>query len=85
MADWQTIDELHDISADLPRFTKALTELATRLGLISRLWRQITFRCAAIRIPPPSAGVGALSSVVRCYLRTSLTVGLSACLSCTSL
>ncbi|WP_314418112.1 VOC family protein [Pseudescherichia vulneris] len=33
MADWQTIDELHDISADLPRFTTALTELATRLGL----------------------------------------------------
>ncbi len=33
MADWQSIDELHDISADLPRFTKALTELATRLGL----------------------------------------------------
>lgn len=33
MADWQTIDELHDISADLPRFTQALTELATRLGL----------------------------------------------------
>ena len=33
MAHWQTIDELHDISADLPRFTQALTELATRLGL----------------------------------------------------
>ncbi|WJD48849.1 VOC family protein [Enterobacter sp. PGRG2] len=33
MAHWQTIDELHDISADLPRFTLALTELATRLGL----------------------------------------------------
>lgn len=33
MAHWQAVDELHDISADLPRFTKALTELATRLGL----------------------------------------------------
>lgn len=33
MANWQVVDELHDISADLPRFTKALTELATRLGL----------------------------------------------------
>ncbi|MFB5743519.1 VOC family protein [Cedecea sp. P7760] len=33
MANWQAVDELHDISADLPRFTKALTELATRLGL----------------------------------------------------
>ncbi|WP_316383189.1 VOC family protein [Enterobacter mori] len=33
MANWQTIDELHDISADLPRFTQAFTELATRLGL----------------------------------------------------
>ncbi|WP_312739679.1 VOC family protein [Cedecea neteri] len=33
MAHWQAVDELHDISADLPKFTKALTELATRLGL----------------------------------------------------
>ena len=33
MANWQTIDELHDISADLPRFTQAFTELSTRLGL----------------------------------------------------
>lgn len=33
MANWQSIDELHDISADLPRFTQAFTELATRLGL----------------------------------------------------
>lgn len=33
MANWQTIDELHDISADLPRFTAALTELSTRVGL----------------------------------------------------
>ncbi|MCP5904931.1 metalloprotein, partial [Klebsiella pneumoniae] len=23
MANWHTIDELHDISADLPRFTQA--------------------------------------------------------------
>lgn len=33
MANWHTIDELHDISADLPRFIQAFTELATRLGL----------------------------------------------------
>ncbi len=33
MANWHTIDELHDISADLPRFIRAFTELATRLGL----------------------------------------------------
>ena len=33
MANWHSIDELHDISADLPRFTQAFTELATRLGL----------------------------------------------------
>ncbi|MGO3449012.1 MAG: VOC family protein, partial [Kluyvera intermedia] len=33
MANWQTIDELQDISADLPRFTDALTALAERLGL----------------------------------------------------
>ena len=33
MANWHSIDELHDISADLPRFTLAFTELATRLGL----------------------------------------------------
>lgn len=33
MANWQAVEELHDISADLPRFTKALTELATRVGL----------------------------------------------------
>ncbi|HFZ8993099.1 TPA: VOC family protein [Citrobacter freundii] len=33
MANWQSIDELHDISADLPRFTQAFRELSTRLGL----------------------------------------------------
>nr|WP_318381303.1 VOC family protein [uncultured Enterobacter sp.] len=33
MAHWQAVDELHDLSTDLPRFTQALTELATRLGL----------------------------------------------------
>ncbi|MTH46487.1 VOC family protein [Intestinirhabdus alba] len=33
MANWQTIDELHDISADLPRFTQALTALTERLAL----------------------------------------------------
>ncbi|VUS66335.1 VOC family protein [Klebsiella spallanzanii] len=33
MANWQQIDELNDISADLPRFTEALNALASRLGL----------------------------------------------------
>lgn len=33
MANWQQIDELNDISADLPRFTEALNALAHRLGL----------------------------------------------------
>lgn len=33
MANWQQIDELDDISADLPRFTEALYTLANRLGL----------------------------------------------------
>lgn len=33
MTHWQDVAELHDISADLSRFTEALTELSTRLGL----------------------------------------------------
>ncbi|TCW17516.1 hypothetical protein EDF73_101158 [Raoultella sp. BIGb0138] len=33
MANWQQIDELDDISADLPRFSAALNGLANRLGL----------------------------------------------------
>ncbi|MGT3087794.1 VOC family protein, partial [Salmonella enterica] len=33
MANWQTVAELHDISADLPHFIQALTDLSTRLGL----------------------------------------------------
>lgn len=33
MANWQQIDELQDITADLPRFTEALGQLAARLGL----------------------------------------------------
>ncbi|MEG1920168.1 MAG: VOC family protein [Citrobacter sp.] len=33
MANWQTVAELHDISADLGHFTQALTELSTRLDL----------------------------------------------------
>lgn len=33
MANWQTIEQLQDISADLPRFTEALTALFQRLGL----------------------------------------------------
>lgn len=47
MANWQHIDELHDISADLPRFTLAFRELSTRLGLqISALEADhISLRC----------------------------------------
>lgn len=63
MADWQTIDELHDISADLPRFTQALTELATRLGLDIAPLMPITFPCAVIKMPPPNAGGPVLNSV----------------------
>lgn len=33
MAHWQTIEELQDICADLPRFTQALAQLSARLGL----------------------------------------------------
>ena len=33
MQHWQSVEELQDIAADLPRFTDALTGLATRLGL----------------------------------------------------
>ena len=33
MANWQTISELQDISADLPRFTQDLAALNQRLGL----------------------------------------------------
>lgn len=33
MVNWQQIDELQDITADLPRFTEALGQLAARLGL----------------------------------------------------
>lgn len=33
MANWQTIEELSDITADLPRFAEALTALSTRVGL----------------------------------------------------
>lgn len=33
MANWQSVDELQDIAADLPRFTGAFTALAERLGL----------------------------------------------------
>ncbi|EIN1871395.1 VOC family protein, partial [Salmonella enterica subsp. enterica serovar Banana] len=47
MTNWQHIDELHDISADLPRFTLAFRELSTRLGLqISALEADhISLRC----------------------------------------
>ncbi|ENZ1851365.1 VOC family protein [Salmonella enterica] len=47
MANWQHIDELHDISADLPRFTLAFRELSIRLGLqISALEADhISLRC----------------------------------------
>ena len=33
MANWQTMAQLQDISADLPRFTEAFSTLAQRLGL----------------------------------------------------
>lgn len=33
MANWQTIEELQDITADLPRFTDALAAFSHRLGL----------------------------------------------------
>lgn len=33
MANWQTIEQLHDIAADLPRFTQDFTALSHRLGL----------------------------------------------------
>jgi len=33
MANWQSVDELQDIAADLPRFTQAFTALTGRLGL----------------------------------------------------
>ena len=47
MANWQTVAELHDISADLPHFIQALTDLSTRLGLdISSLEADhISLRC----------------------------------------
>lgn len=33
MTHWHTVDDLHDLHADLPRFEHALTGLAARLGL----------------------------------------------------
>ncbi|WP_410751388.1 VOC family protein [Citrobacter sp. U14242] len=47
MANWQAVEELHDISADLPHFTQALTSLSTRLGLdVSSLEADhISLRC----------------------------------------
>jgi predicted metalloenzyme YecM len=46
MANWQQIDELNDISADLPRFTDALSGLATDLVWISPLDADhISLRC----------------------------------------
>lgn len=33
MAQWQSIDELHDLVADLVRFTQSITGLADRIGL----------------------------------------------------
>lgn len=70
MANWQTVAELQDISADLPHFTQALTELSTRLGLdISGLEADhISLRCR--KIPPQSAGVVALNSAVNCCQKT---------------
>jgi predicted metalloenzyme YecM len=47
MANWQHIDELNDISADLPRFSDALQALADRLGLGMALLEadHISLRC----------------------------------------
>mgnify|MGYP000514890780 CR=1 FL=1 len=57
MANWQSIDELHDISADLPRFTQRSQNLPPVLVWISRRLRPITSLCAAIKTRLPSAGV----------------------------
>jgi predicted metalloenzyme YecM len=84
MANWQSIDELHDISADLPRFTQAFTELATRLGLdIAPLEADhISLRChqnaTAERWRRGFEQCGELLP------RTSLTVAPSACSNCMS-
>jgi predicted metalloenzyme YecM len=84
MANWQSIDELHDISADLPRFTQAFTELATRLGLdIAPLEADhISLRCH--QNATASAGVAGLNSAASCCRRISLTVAPSACSNCVS-
>lgn len=79
MANWHTIDELHDISADLPRFTGRSQNLPPVSGWISRRLRPITSLCAATRTPPPNAGGVALSSAENCCRRISLTVARSAC------
>ncbi|MFQ9622950.1 MAG: VOC family protein [Enterobacteriaceae bacterium] len=46
MANWQQIDELNDISADLPRFTEALNALAHRSVSILRPMTPTIFPCA---------------------------------------
>jgi hypothetical protein len=56
MANWQQIDELNDISADLPRFSEALKRLLTDWVWISPLTPTI-FPCAVTRTPRRSAGV----------------------------
>lgn len=80
MANWHTIDELHDISADLLRFTQAFTELATRLGLdIAPLEADhISLRCHQNATAERWRCV-ALSSAENCCRRISLTVARSAC------
>lgn len=47
MVNWHTVAELQDISADLPRFMQALTELSSRLGLDLALLEadHISLRC----------------------------------------
>jgi hypothetical protein len=79
MANWQQIDELNDISADLPRFTDALSGLATDLGWISRRWMPTIFPCAVTRTPRRSAGVAVLNNAARCCRKIRSTVDLSAC------
>jgi predicted metalloenzyme YecM len=76
MANWQTVAELQDISADLPHFTQALTELSTRLGLDITGLEADHISCVAIKIPLQNAGVVGLNSAVNCCQKTSLTADL---------
>jgi predicted metalloenzyme YecM len=63
MANWQQIEQLADITADLPRFSDALQRFAARLGLEIGGSTPTISPCAVIRTPPRSAG--ARSGTVR--------------------